>query len=100
MIFIQQAGRMFPPRPRLLFTATRASEEANPFRTSGHTNDLFRRPAGPCPSPPTRLATKLSLPLPLLTSLHSALNDDHYPDDDDVADDFWSFRWILSSSLP
>ena len=50
------------------------------------------------------LVAKLSspLPLPLLTSLHSALNDDHYPDDydvDDVADDFWCFRWILDGRV-
>ena len=49
------------------------------------------------------VAIKLSLPLPLplLTSLHSALNDDHYPSS--LADDFWCFRWILDElplSLP
>ena len=89
MIFIQQAG-CFHLASCLQRTrrppTTRSGPLATPMTCSGRSAPALPR----LPSSP--------LPLPLLTSLHSALNDDHYPDDydvDDVADDFWCFRWIL-----
>ena len=80
-IFIQQAGCFHLAVYGGGQQPVRSGPLATPMTCSGRDRALVA------------IKHSLPLPLPLLTSLHSALNDDHYPSS--LADDFWCFRWIL-----